>query len=564
MKKLFLSLLLIGMLCACTNDLDYIESPELTARALVDGSSTSSTNPTLLNNWENVTTIVLNTPSGGTVTAPWVSGTASTLPTDFRTDILKENGWKMLFHTFNGGAMDSRQNYMCFYNQLTGFIKIFYYYENNTPATNALWYIVEGSQQKTKLFNETEYLSVGDNSTPLTNILIASNMGIGPLTGLTPGWNGFEFQVPYSTDYSNKEFTIGAYNQTLTGYDYFGKQNSETIGTIVTKTNGAATPAQVSGIANIAGDAAGNLVSNLSNSIASGTNLGEGILGIIANVATGNIKGLINTGLNLIFGKTSTTTTYNSDIKLTTAGTITMSGTGGTQTTSNVVPISLNLYNTINSGSDDGHFLGVWRLKKNPTVKHGRVMAVNTPQIIQGNATSSSVTVRGTVQFPPITIGDVEVEINPDIASYVTNVQTSTSILYCDSLQGNAYKSGVPEIRNLENGLRLLYSDKFNKFREINPGKDRMTYTFTYSKTNNNDPLPYTYFYDWGDTTDGHILVVVKVTITYNYQGEQIVVNQSRTYKPTYVVDETHGTRPNQVQNPPYTVIVNYNQPYLD
>ena len=37
MKNIFIiSSLFIGMLYACTNDLDYIESPELTFRALVD------------------------------------------------------------------------------------------------------------------------------------------------------------------------------------------------------------------------------------------------------------------------------------------------------------------------------------------------------------------------------------------------------------------------------------------------------------------------------------------------------------------------------------------------
>lgn len=42
------------------------------------------------------------------------------------------------------------------------------------------------------------------------------------------------------------------------------------------------------------------------------------------------------------------------------------------------------------------------------------------------------------------------------------------------------------------------------------------------------------------------------------------VLDQSRTYAPTYVVDENYGTRPSQVHTPPYSVIVNYNQPYLN
>ena len=84
-----------------------------------------------------------------------------------------------------------------------------------------------------------------------------------------------------------------------------------------------------------------------------------------------------------------------------------------------------------------------------------------------------------------------------------------------------AYKEDILEPRYLENGVRLLYSDKFNKFLEINPGEDRMTYTFMYSKANYNDPLPYNYFYDWGDATDGRMLLVVEVEITYNYLGKE-------------------------------------------
>ena len=568
MKNLSVLLLfLISMLCACTDKLDCIESPKLASRAIVDDESISLINPTLMYDWENVDTIVLSNPLNGgipkRVTTPWVNGTTSTLSTDFRYDILKENGWRMLFHTFKEQGTDPGQNYMCFYNQLTGFIKIFYYYENNTPATNALWYIAESNQQNTKLFNEAEYLSVGDDSSPLTNIIIASNMGIGPLAGLTEGWNGIEFQVPYSNDYSNNEFIINAYNQTITDFDFSGKQNLETIGTIVTKTNSSATSAHATGIANITGNTTDRLIKNLADSIETSTKFGEHLKGLIVDAASGNIKGLIKSGINLIFGKTATTTTYNSDVKLTTTGTITMSGTSNTPTTSGVSPVSLKLYETINSASDDGHFLGVWHLKKHPTVRHGRVMYVNSPQIIHGDATSNTVTVQGTVLFPPFSISNIEVEINPDLEPYVTDVQTSTSILYCDSLQGYAYKEDILEPRYLENGVRLLYSDKFNKFLEINPGEDRMTYTFMYSKANYNDPLPYNYFYDWGDATDGRMLLVVEVEITYNYLGKEIVVNQSRTYAPTYIVDETFGTRPENVNIPPYSVIVN-SIPYLN
>ena len=573
MRKLFIvTIILCGMMFACTDNLDYVEVSNQITRAYVDEDTPSLTNPTLINDWENTDTIYLNrTASDGSllsVIAPWANGTASTLSADFRTDILKENGWRMLFHTFSKGNLDDGQNYLCFYNKLTGYIKIFYHYENESNSTGTMWFLTTGNQPKSRLLNETEYLSLGNDSLPLTNLMIASNMGLGPLNGLTPGWNGFEFQVPYADDYdANTSFTISAYNKTITGIELAGDVNLETVGTIVTKSNESTTPALTTAIANLAGNKVHDYISGLAeNSDSNNVTLGSKIIDLLNSVESDDIKSLIADGLNLIFGKTSSSTTYNSDVKLSTTGTITISGTAISETTSGVKPISVNYFETMNSTdvADEEHFLGVWRLKKNPTIKQGRIMLFNSPDIIQGSATSSFVTLRGTVQFPPMKVENVEVEINPDLEPYVTNVATTTSILYCDSLQGSAYKSGVREARYLENGTRLLYSDEFNHFREITPGEDRMTLTINYQKSNSSDPLPNTYFYDWGDPTDGRVLLVVNVEITYNYQGKEIVVNQSRTYAPTYIVDESYGTRPHHVHYPPYSVIVNYNQPYLD
>ena len=133
MRFTFIFILSLLTLLSC-QDIAVFESQDtLKARATVDsdGDNISISNPTLINNWENVTVIRLNT-EGDTnshrVTSPWTEGSSGPLSADFRNDIKSEDGWKMLFHTFKEIGLDENQNYMCFYNMFTGYLKIFYYY----------------------------------------------------------------------------------------------------------------------------------------------------------------------------------------------------------------------------------------------------------------------------------------------------------------------------------------------------------------------------------------------------------------------------------------------------
>lgn len=85
-------------------------------------------------NWENqddVQTANIKQP----IPLPWSSKiTDANIDINVARDIKKEDGWTFLFHTFddaNDGA-DTR-NYMGFYNQRTGIMKIFYYQKDFIP-----------------------------------------------------------------------------------------------------------------------------------------------------------------------------------------------------------------------------------------------------------------------------------------------------------------------------------------------------------------------------------------------------------------------------------------------
>lgn len=136
MKKNFAALTaLLFAMASCTDDPMLESTPNRMAeaplsRAIVDPAHVSTSNPNLLNDWENQELIMLNNlnaaQQGDKVTTPWANGCMTELLQDFRKDIKKADGWKMLFHTFKKPGENQDLNYMFFYNIFTGVIKVFY------------------------------------------------------------------------------------------------------------------------------------------------------------------------------------------------------------------------------------------------------------------------------------------------------------------------------------------------------------------------------------------------------------------------------------------------------
>src|SRR5690554_3195731 len=146
MKKIILSIICLSILYSCSNDFNR-ENPEsidlnqkIGTRAIVDSNHYSISNPQLFDNWENLEEIVIN--NGNSATLPWVSGAQSLIPIEISTDIKREDGWKLLVHTFKDVGLDVGQNYMLFYNELRGILKVFFYKEGQpSPANGFIWYI---------------------------------------------------------------------------------------------------------------------------------------------------------------------------------------------------------------------------------------------------------------------------------------------------------------------------------------------------------------------------------------------------------------------------------------
>lgn len=557
-KYLFIIMIaLVASLCSCNDDIELEKESSCVTRAIVDGKSTSVSNPDLINNWENISKIVLNTMESGSiaksVTPPWVNGTSSSLSETFRKDIKKADGWKMLYHTFKKVGLDAKQNYMCFYNQFTGYIKIFYYYEGENSSQGTQWFVRTSGGQKVKLLGESKYLSEVKAGAAMNDILLFSNMINNPTAGIEPGWNGFEFLIPYSVDYKNMDFIIGAYDKRITGFNFIGKETSSTVGTITTTKQKS--PGIYSAVANLGGSEAKNFIDKLAPKV----KLGEKLSKLITSIPVTSYASAIKGGLNLIFGKTTTNSV--SEVKLTTTSEIIMEGTSSSEATSGIPSLSFNLYEILNPSGGEGniaeHYLGVWTLKDKPTVYYNRVTLIENCKITPDYSDPSKVIVSGVSPIPQIQKSKYEVVFNPDLEPYISNKKSQINFIICNKLDGEML---LPRDVNDLGDVSLLYKDDSRELYEINNTcKIAVPGLWSVEKPTS----PKIYMFDWGDVTNGRLLAVVSVSFTYTFQGKSVEANQTRTYNVEYGIDPTQNTVEELHNSPRRTFVLNYGYPYF-
>lgn len=565
----------VAIICfgACSGD-DSMQNQggdSTQTRAIVSEYGVSVSNPNLISDWENLSEIVLNSEkitSGTSVTTPWADGSSSFLPESFRKDIKKEDGWKMLFHTFKKTGLDPKQNYMCFYNQYTGFIKIFYYYEGEQKFQGVQWYIKTNSGTNTRILDAPSYLSNPISYSATNNMLLFSNINSVPTTGIGPGWNGFEFQVPgYCTDLTNMDFTIGAYEKQITDYNLLGKEILTTLGTITTTTQSSSGISKA--LANIAGPEAKKFIDKLGKNL-----LGETV---VLKQNLGNLIGLIpgksyiaafKGGLDMIFGKSTTTST--SDVKLTTTGTVELNGTSSIETTTGIPSLNFNLYQALNptatrsnpnlvtaSSSGSGHYLGVWTLKQKPVVYYDRVTMVTATRV-GTSADGKKMSIKCSTRLPVIQHYDFTPVINPDLEPYITKKTFSVKYVLCDRMQGQGYKQFTHDINDVL-PKDVLYSDSETVLRALPTNQ----YTFETQVDNiQSDQNYFTFFYDWGKIKEGRLLAVVSLDMTCSCNGKETEIYQTQVYEVDCATSSTSGYKLEDVHHPPYVIVINYGYPY--
>lgn len=163
------------------NNADYI----------VDAEHSSSLNPNLLDNWEQLEDIKLPHSSESRVTVPWENGFSGEMSGTFGRDIKKENGWNMLFHTFKSNEQSESIDNLCFYNTKSQLVKVFYYYERryimeHREKLGPKWFVLYGNEDQYQLTDTSEY----------NKLLIFPNLFENSASLFSPGWYGFLFHIP--------------------------------------------------------------------------------------------------------------------------------------------------------------------------------------------------------------------------------------------------------------------------------------------------------------------------------------------------------------------------------
>jgi hypothetical protein len=522
MKKTLLTLILILTIISCSEekiDISHSEQNiEIGSRAIVSDGDKSITNPTLLTNWENTQEIILNSSSPtnpNKVTPPWKLGTSSTISMEIAQDIKKEDGWIMLMHTFKDYGLDKGNNYMIFYNQFTGFLKIFYYVESAFPNNHFLWEFK--SNNPTSLFSLNEYIIEPDNSTNKATSVILGNVNDNTTTAIGEGWNGFQIEVPYTVDNINHYFTIQGYNQNIINYNFTGEASYTTEGTIIKTVKKG--NSLIGGVANAVGELSGgsakkgidNLVKN--DKIKLGNTIKNAILGI----GKSGYVGAISAGLKFIGGLFgSKTTTETEKVNLKTTGTMKFDGTSTAPGNSPVFSITgINLYNLYKEG------VGIWNVKDDPQIVIERY-SILSPGYSYDTYDTYKVNARAPYAIKTVS---ANISINPAIEKYIIHKEISCTILTCDSLYGKPYGQGSKYRPKTD----LVYKDDNISLYEGTNGKYIDLGKVTYRK--DHKPL-----FDWGIMKEDKDIVNITVELTFNFQGKEITTISSRMYKPKSIM----------------------------
>ena len=407
MKKILLFTLLVLGISACSNEeLNIVSTKEIkTSEGIIYPMLSKSRNASSLeNNWENIANITL--PGNEYIIFPWANNSDSNMPYTFVMDIKKEDGWKMLFHTFTPEA-ESNMRYIALYNQRTGFLKILYYLKTDAFANNSGAWELDFTIPR-PYFNHTLELAVPQN-TANVNYWGCSNAVKQGHKPFKLGWNGFQVQLAYVPNITSV-YTLDIDSHCMNNIEanLLGNTQSYTQGTILT--HGSTNPftALTGDLASTFGQEAKDfLESKLDSGEVKGNNeTGTRSASLIAGIG-GNV---VKYGLNKIFSKLTASfsqpTTTRSDVELTTKGEFTI--TGNLTFNSNSPARSLRANFSKNYVGE----LGVWNLANQPII-YIDPRADHVPDPMDNQYKEYTYQMRGISRYA------YDLRINPELTPYI-------------------------------------------------------------------------------------------------------------------------------------------------
>ncbi len=274
--------------------------------------------------------------------------------------------------------------------------------------------------------------------------------------------------------------------------------------------------------------------------------LGGEVASAVNSVDQSGLSSALSSGANKAFSSTTTfetdktTTTNSQTINVSTTGLITLGGNVTFETGAGVSSVAVDLYEVMNStveknsvsnnslvyslSNTTGHNLGLWTLADIPEVSYSRVIRLSSYQATPAYpGATDQFMIRGTVSTPTVHGATPEVVFNPDVEPYITKKIISATYMLCDKLEGEKYKEDVKDYLTIGES-NLLYSDEDKAFYNVTPQQVTVPGPATMVRLHNPAGRG-AFFFDWGEIEDARILAVVKVDVTFNYEGEDISVH---------------------------------------
>lgn len=473
--------------------------------------------------WETMDEIEIPGQEGGIYT-PWSSKVSdSNLPYEFAYDVKKEDGWKMLLHTFN--VADEKMRYIVLYNQRTGIMKVFYYLVDGAFPNNGSSWEVEFTTPQA-LFNHTGELAIPLNLGKM-NYWACSNVVRPEHKPFPLGWNGFQVQLAYTPN-TDTGYMIDVSSHCLNTADLnlFGLNYSYSEGTILTY--GSTNP--LSGLASDLTAVFGSAAKDFIDDQISSGKLKEKTESVSTKSLAGGIAGaVLNYGANLIFNaftsSFSQTTTSKMDLQFITKGQVQVQG--DLSFNSNSPAKTLRALFTKDLVGE----LGVWNLAEQPIIYlDPRADYVPNPPFDE-MWHEYNYQLRGVSRY------DYDLLVNPDLKPHIKDQWVEIELVrYWNGI-------GAPEVPAMYEFGSL--GGRMNGFEgNIYKESDLIYGNYLDSTAIYREPMAYTVYSKFGTTPEGEYhdpvpTVYVPNVPTYTYRkfnSENIFMKMS-----LYLVTEFEG-----------------------
>jgi len=398
--RIIICSLFVLLFLSCSSDMDELNQT-IEKKNDYLRSSPISKNNSLKENWENITSVVLN--NGLISPTPWkttdIEGVSNAIPRSYREDVKKVDGWVMLHHSMIY-EKSTAPNYMLFYNRLRGLLKIYYYRGSESTTSNTIW-VLRSKDRGTPIFSSNSLVQ-GLINTPYDIMTTSPILDDASFTfgALFPGWNSCSFELVYANSGNiDPVVSIYTYNASSGDIALGGKYAGEVVIPI-----GGSQEANVIKLGKSLKDV-GKLIPGIS-SITNGISTAASVM-----------------GKSSVFSKQ--TTSY---IHATSSGTVNLSGnmltlSSGATAYLNDIPLK-----KWNNNLD----LGLWSLKESPTFYYNQYCIVNP---MSRNEWSSTTTFYEQKDIKSLIV------INPTLISEIKNYTVSYQFLFDKT---------VPEAQNIE------------------------------------------------------------------------------------------------------------------